>query len=183
MPARPLASRVLAFTGTAGSAEKTRWTAAAAFSRSSWVRLSDVNTVECGARTSPLATTPEEPSYRCEYRVLLDGGAERWIGEKATVSRGPCGEIVRIAGAIVDISDLKRTEAALDSVESRFARSPLGISITSAGMPEAVNDFSNTLAQRRRTGGTVTTIARLFSRVSPRYSPAPASSPFSTIAS
>jgi PAS domain S-box-containing protein len=78
------------------------------------------------ARGAPLDTTAEEPSYRCEYRVMLDGGEERWIGEKATVSRGPSGEIVRIAGAIVDISDLKRTEAALDGVESRFARAIRG---------------------------------------------------------
>ena len=77
-------------------------------------------------RTAPLDTTPGQPSYRCEYRVLLDGGGERWIGEKATVSRGLSGEVVRIAGAIVDISDLKRTEAALDSIESRFERAVRG---------------------------------------------------------
>ena len=34
-------------------------------------------------RSAPLETTPAEPYYRCEYRVLLDNGAERWIGEKA----------------------------------------------------------------------------------------------------
>jgi two-component system, sensor histidine kinase and response regulator len=78
------------------------------------------------ARGAPLDTTAEEPSYRCEYRVTLDGGEERWIGEKATVSRGPSGEIVRIAGAIVDISDLKRTEAALDSAEARLERAIRG---------------------------------------------------------
>jgi len=77
-------------------------------------------------RSAPLDTTPDQPSYRCEYRVLLDGGGERWIGEKATVSRGLSGEVARIAGAIVDISDLKRTEAALDSIESRFERAVRG---------------------------------------------------------
>jgi two-component system sensor histidine kinase/response regulator len=79
-----------------------------------------------GSRNAPLETTPEEPSYRCEYRVMLDGGGERWIGEKATVSRGESGEIVRITGAIVDVSDLKRTKAALDSVENRFERAIRG---------------------------------------------------------
>src|SRR6185437_15588075 len=49
-----------------------------------------------------------------------------WIGEKATVSRDPDGEVTRITGAIVDISDLKRTEAALDSIESRFERAVRG---------------------------------------------------------
>ena len=78
------------------------------------------------SRSAPIETTPEEPSYRCEYRVLLDGGAERWIAEKATVSHGKSGEVLRITGAIVDISDLKRTEAALDSIESRLERAVRG---------------------------------------------------------
>jgi two-component system, sensor histidine kinase and response regulator len=78
------------------------------------------------SRDAPLATTPEDPSYRCEYRVVLEDGGERWIGEKATVSRGRSGEIVRITGAIVDISDLKRAEAALDSIEARLERAIRG---------------------------------------------------------
>jgi PAS domain S-box-containing protein len=78
------------------------------------------------SRSAPLEATPKEPSYRCEYRVLLDGGGERWIAEKATVSWGASGEIARITGAIVDISDLKRTEAALDSIESRLERAVRG---------------------------------------------------------
>ncbi len=77
-------------------------------------------------RSAAIDTTPEDPSYRCEYRVRLDEGGERWIGEKATVSRNKAGEVVRITGAIVDISDLKRTEAALDSIESRFERAVRG---------------------------------------------------------
>ena len=55
-----------------------------------------------------------------------DGGGERWIGEKATVSRGRSGEVARITGAIIDISDLKRTEAALDSIEGRYEPRPSG---------------------------------------------------------
>jgi two-component system, sensor histidine kinase and response regulator len=78
------------------------------------------------SRSAPIETTPEEPSYRCEYRVLLDGGGERWIAEKATVSHGKSGEVRRIIGAIVDITDLKRTEAALDSIESRLERAVRG---------------------------------------------------------
>ena len=76
-------------------------------------------------RAAPIDTTPDEPSYRCEYRVMVEGG-ERWIGEKATVSRNKFGDVSRITGAIVDISDLKRTEAALDSIESRYQRAIRG---------------------------------------------------------
>ncbi|HEV7612156.1 MAG TPA: PAS domain-containing protein [Steroidobacteraceae bacterium] len=78
------------------------------------------------SRNAPLETTDEENSYRCEYRVLLKGGGERWIGEKATVTRNDAGAIVRITGAIVDISDLKRTEAALDSSQDRLERAIRG---------------------------------------------------------
>jgi two-component system sensor histidine kinase/response regulator len=77
-------------------------------------------------RSAPLETTPQEPSYRCEYRVLLEGGGERWIAEKAQVSHGPSGEVDRITGAIVDISDLKRTKAELGSVEMRLERALRG---------------------------------------------------------
>src|SRR6202161_3437437 len=77
-------------------------------------------------RRAPLETTPADPYYRCEYRVLLDSGAERWIGEKAKVSRGFSGEVERITGAVIDISDLKRTKAALGSVEIRLERALRG---------------------------------------------------------
>jgi two-component system sensor histidine kinase/response regulator len=77
-------------------------------------------------RSAPLETTPAEPYYRCEYRVLLDSGAERWLGEKAKVSRGASGDVERITGALIDISDLKRTKAALGSVEIRLERALRG---------------------------------------------------------
>ena len=77
-------------------------------------------------RSAPLETTPQDPSYRCEYRVVLADDSERWIGEKAKVSRNDLGEVERIVGAIVDISDLKRTKAALGSVELRLERALRG---------------------------------------------------------
>ncbi len=77
-------------------------------------------------RSAPLETTPAEPYYRCEYRVLLDSGAERWLGEKAKVARGASGDVERITGALIDISDLKRTKAALGSVEIRLERALRG---------------------------------------------------------
>src|SRR6202000_389746 len=47
-------------------------------------------------RSGPLETTPAEPYYRCEYRVILDDGGERWIGEKAKVARAASGDVERI---------------------------------------------------------------------------------------
>ena len=77
-------------------------------------------------RSAPLETTATEPNYRCEYRVRLDSGAERWIGEKAKVTRSASGEVERITGALMDISDLKHTKAALGSVEIRLERALRG---------------------------------------------------------
>ena len=77
-------------------------------------------------RRAPFETDREHPSYRCEYRVRLPDGGERWIAEKANVAHGQNGEILRITGALIDITDLKRTEAALDSTEKRLARTMLG---------------------------------------------------------
>jgi two-component system sensor histidine kinase/response regulator len=77
-------------------------------------------------RSAPLETTATDPYYRCEYRVLLDSGVERWIGEKAKVSRSFSGDVERITGALIDISDLKRTKAALGSVEIRLERALRG---------------------------------------------------------
>ncbi len=72
-------------------------------------------------RSIPRSTTPEHPSYCCEYRVAMEDG-ERWIAEKAHVTHGANGDIQRITGALVDITDLKRTEAALDTVADRLER-------------------------------------------------------------
>jgi len=77
-------------------------------------------------RSAPLETTPQDPSYRCEYRIRLESGGERWIAEKAQVWRDKAGQVERIIGAIVDISDLKHTKAALGSVEIRLERALRG---------------------------------------------------------
>ncbi len=77
-------------------------------------------------RRAPFETTVDQPSYRCEYRLRLPDDSERWIAEKANVTHGPGGEILRIAGALIDITDLKRTEAALTSTEKRLARTMRG---------------------------------------------------------
>jgi len=77
-------------------------------------------------RRAPFETTNANPSYRCEYRLRLEDGTERWIAEKADVTHAAGGEILRIAGALIDVTDLKRTEAALNSTEKRLARTMRG---------------------------------------------------------
>src|SRR5580698_2725377 len=77
-------------------------------------------------RRAPFETDRTRPAYSCEYRVLPPDGGERWIAEKADVAHGPDGEILRITGALIDVTDRKRTEAALTSTEKRLARTMLG---------------------------------------------------------
>jgi two-component system, sensor histidine kinase and response regulator len=63
-------------------------------------------------RRAPFDTDRAHPGYSCEYRVLLPEGGERWIAEKAEVSHGPNGEILRITGALIDVTDRKLAEQA-----------------------------------------------------------------------
>ncbi len=78
------------------------------------------------ARRAPFDVDERTPFYRCEYRLILEDGTERWIAEKANVKHGAAGEVQRITGALIDITDLKRTEAALNSTEKRLARTMRG---------------------------------------------------------
>jgi PAS domain S-box-containing protein len=73
-------------------------------------------------RRAPATTSADHPTYRCEFRVQLPDGTTRWVGEKATVTHGAHGEPQRIVGAVVDITDLKRTEAVLDFTQRRLER-------------------------------------------------------------
>ena len=78
------------------------------------------------ARRAPFDFDERTPFYSCEYRLMLEDGSERWIAEKANVKHGAEGEVQRITGALIDITDLKRTEAALNSTEKRLARTMRG---------------------------------------------------------
>jgi two-component system sensor histidine kinase/response regulator len=68
---------------------------------------------------APYETSGPSARYRCEYRILRDDGGVRWIGEKAHVTRDKTGELTRLVGAVVDITELKAAEQAL--VEARLA--------------------------------------------------------------
>ena len=77
-------------------------------------------------RRAPFGTTPQRPSYQCEYRVVLEDGTVRWIAETAGVTWDGNGALSRITGALIDTTHLKRTQAALDSTEKRLARTMRG---------------------------------------------------------
>jgi two-component system, sensor histidine kinase and response regulator len=77
-------------------------------------------------RRGPVHATPDEPEYRNEFRVCPLGGRERWIGEKGHVTFRHTGEVARVVGALVDITDLKNAQVALGSIESRLERALRG---------------------------------------------------------
>src|SRR5580698_2266264 len=82
----------------------------------------DINTVLMPEnKMSGNATT-----YQREYRLVLDGGHVRWINEKGNITRDSSGEVTRIIGAMIDMTDLKSAVAALDSAEERLARAVRG---------------------------------------------------------
>jgi PAS domain S-box-containing protein len=77
-------------------------------------------------RRAPYETTDENPTYRCEYRIVLEEGAIRWIGERGTVTRSHAGDRIRIVGVMVDMTEAKTTAAALEAAEQRLQRAVRG---------------------------------------------------------
>jgi two-component system sensor histidine kinase/response regulator len=65
-------------------------------------------------------------TYHREYRIVLGHGVVRWISEKGNLTRDSSGAVTRIIGAMVDVTDLKSTQAALQAVEERLARAVRG---------------------------------------------------------
>jgi PAS domain S-box-containing protein len=70
--------------------------------------------------------TGDATTYQREYRIVLDQGQVRWINEKGNITRDSTGEVTRIIGAMIDITDLKSAVAALHSAEERLARAVRG---------------------------------------------------------
>jgi two-component system sensor histidine kinase/response regulator len=65
-------------------------------------------------------------TYQREYRIVFDDGRVRWINEKGNITRNAGGDATRIIGAMMDVTDLKSAEAALQAAEERLARAVRG---------------------------------------------------------
>jgi PAS domain S-box-containing protein len=60
--------------------------------------------------------------FACEYRVLDKSGQWRWVSDRASSIRDADGRVVRLIGAITDISELKSREAQLrESLQQQTA--------------------------------------------------------------
>lgn len=58
--------------------------------------------------------------YRVEYRIVLAGGSICWVGERGGPWQDTDGIVIGIAATVVDISDLKTADAALQESEARY---------------------------------------------------------------
>ncbi|MBD2088652.1 PAS domain S-box protein [Microcoleus sp. FACHB-1515] len=58
--------------------------------------------------------------FEIEYRILHRDGSIRWIYEKGQGKFDPSGDLLYLTGAMLDISDRKRAEAALQHSEAQF---------------------------------------------------------------
>ena len=65
-------------------------------------------------------------TYQREYRIVSDDRSVRWISEKGTLVRNAAGEVTRIIGAMIDVTDLNHAQAALHAAEDRLARAIRG---------------------------------------------------------
>lgn len=57
--------------------------------------------------------------YKAEYRIALDGERVRWVVARGRVERDQSGKAIRLSGVVVDISERKRIEKALEESEDR----------------------------------------------------------------
>jgi PAS domain S-box-containing protein len=61
------------------------------------------------------------PHFFCEYRILNKSGAWRWISDRASAVRGAGGRVLRLVGAITDITEQVEMKRALGEIEERYA--------------------------------------------------------------
>mgnify|MGYP002622787790 CR=1 FL=1 len=73
------------------------------------------------ARVVEAAERNEESGrYDETYRIVRPDGATRWVRDRAFPVRGTDGRILRIFGVVEDITELKRTDAALKEAEAHL---------------------------------------------------------------
>ncbi len=67
-------------------------------------------------------------SYQREYRIIRNDGSVRWLSERGVATHTVSGQAARIAGAIIDVTERKSSEAAMLELEARLERAVHGTS-------------------------------------------------------
>ncbi len=60
--------------------------------------------------------------FQCEYRIRIKSGEVRWVNDRAGAVRRPDGRVIRLVGAVSDITREKQVQQALAESEERYAR-------------------------------------------------------------
>ena len=63
----------------------------------------------------------QHSDHRCEYRIVLAGGDTRWIESRSMISYDSEGRGLRVVGANIDVTERRRSEAAVKAGEVRLA--------------------------------------------------------------
>ncbi len=78
-----------------------------------------------------VAAGATDGDYVQEYRIVRPSGEVRWIAARAEIERDGAGQATRMLGAHVDVTELKRAQAALAGSEARlrtiFETVPVGL--------------------------------------------------------
>jgi PAS domain S-box-containing protein len=116
------------YMGLQGVAEQEAWER-----HQDWVRRLHPDDRERAERRflDAIADGAANTEYAQEYRIVTPGGQLRWIAARAEIERDAEGRATRMLGAHVDVTELKRAEAALAESEARlrtiFETVPVGL--------------------------------------------------------
>ncbi|MDE3010086.1 MAG: PAS domain-containing protein [Pseudomonadota bacterium] len=79
-------------------------------------------------------------TYRLEYRVRARDGAERWVSETGTLSRGHADGLERVDGIVLDITESKLRNVEFEGVVRALRRGVAVVEFDLRGIVVAVND-------------------------------------------
>lgn len=80
--------------------------------------------------------------YEADYRVVRQDGSSRWVTARGQVERNAAGEAVRFPGVVIDVTDRKLAEAALERVTAESDRLRRLYETVLAATPDFIYVFS-----------------------------------------
>jgi len=84
-------------------------------------------------RAKNLLLRPNDEPVETVHRIVRGDGEVRWVHSRSEIQFSDHGDATKAWGTVVDITDLKRTEVALQAAELRFGaafeRSPIGMAL------------------------------------------------------
>lgn len=105
----------------------------------------DLEKVNLTIRESSTSLTP----WSCEFRTILDGQI-KWVLGRSVPEKNPVDHSTFWNGVLMDITDLKRTQEALQESEEKFRvltdNAPVGITMIQDNLNVYVNDYASMMS-------------------------------------